>query len=107
MKKEKESQEKLPTTRGNPLTRHQRDNLPLARVAAYQYNGDQAVSETTWPQVWMRRVREKFELRRSEAQRNLVLNGLLLELLNAAKQVNDRAIFWFLLVKFYLELFRN
>ena len=81
--------EELHTSRGNPLLRHQRDNMPLARVAAFQFMGDQEVQETAWPRVWMRRVKEKFELRRSEASRNLVLNGLMLKLLKAAEKVCD------------------
>ena len=79
--------EKLSTSQGNPLTRHQRDNMPLARVAAFQFEGDQNVQESGWPRVWMQRVKEKFELRRSEASRNLVLNGLMLQLLKAAEKV--------------------
>ena len=83
----KRQHEQLPTARGNPLTRHQRDNLPLARVAAYQFNDNEPIMESTWPKVWTQRVRGKFDLRRAEAKKNLVLNGLMLEMLNAAKAV--------------------
>ena len=72
---------------GNPLANPRRDSVPLERLVAYHYEETGPVDETPWPQVWMQRVRSKFELRRREAESNLRLNRLMLELLRAAQEV--------------------